>query len=876
MGTEDIEKIESVETEDDKKIETLETEIKKFADSLQYWAKYLAGKILQGNSIQESEVCTAYTYLLEELNLIPVTTRPQITINYSGSKPGYYKQDLIFTKLESVEGVNALTENQIIEFNSNVSIIYGANGSGKSGYVRLMKKVFYSKAPEEIIKNIYLTSGHKDVSAKFTFQSTDSKIELKYPNDAADAAFMQFSVFDGKSILQHLDHRNEFEFRPAGLSFFANFTEAINLVALKLNTEIENKQSINNFADLFDGESEIKTAVLNLSSLKNITELKKFLPYSDKDKADKKIVENKYDELFLATKGKEQEIKNLENIKQLLISSKLQIDNLNQYFTSDNLSLIQSTIRDYIKKEASAKGEGIENFKTEKIIGIGTSEWKNFIVAAEQFAMKQKTENIEYPDNGDNCIFCQQPLLEDAQKLIANYWTFIKSVAEQNAKQTLSDLDRVKESFEKLNFDLFLPENSLTIWLSEKYPKVLSSLKQCLSNQKTLADNVIADISAKATNSRTELKINLTEYENIVLGIDASIKQLRDDELNIEMDKLLKVKSKFAHKEKLEMHIAKIEIFVLNQQWIKNANNISWQTLKTTTTTTEKRLSGKYFNQKYIDTFNKECDELKGNFGISINSRSSEAKSNRQLLVKGNFPSIILSEGEQKIIAIADFLAEMQCSEVNRGIIFDDPVTSLDDNRKSEIANRLVKESKSKQVILFTHDLAFVSSIVSSCDELKVNFDCHWIEKLDNNPGTVWLRNTPSFEKNYKKSGKAQDYYKEAKNLGPESREDKLKNGFAALRTSYESLIVFDLFKGVVQRFKERVSVDSLTNVYFTTEIRDELIDSFYQCCRYMEGHLHSDKYAYKKPMLENLNDEITRFDAIKKKISDLNKNNCE
>jgi hypothetical protein len=124
----------------------------------------------------------------------------------------------------------------------------------------------------------------------------------------------------------------------------------------------------------------------------------------------------------------------------------------------------------------------------------------------------------------------------------------------------------------------------------------------------------------------------------------------------------------------------------------------------------------------------------------------------------------------------------------------------------------------------------------------------------------------------YKKSGKAQQYYEEAKKCAPAEREDKLKNGFAALRTSYESMVVFDLFKGVVQRFNERVSIDSLSNVFFDMETRDEILDSFYQCCRYMEGHLHSDKYAYKKPTVENLIEEINRFNDVKKKISELGK----
>ena len=34
-----------------------------------------------------------------------------------------------------------------------------------------------------------------------------------------------------------------------------------------------------------------------------------------------------------------------------------------------------------------------------------------------------------------------------------------------------------------------------------------------------------------------------------------------------------------------------------------------------------------------------------------------------------------------------------------------------------------------------------------------------------------------------------------------------------------------------------------------------------------MEGHTHSDKYAYQKPTLENLNTEINRYNEIRNKI---------
>ena len=106
----------------------------------------------------------------------------------------------------------------------------------------------------------------------------------------------------------------------------------------------------------------------------------------------------------------------------------------------------------------------------------------------------------------------------------------------------------------------------------------------------------------------------------------------------------------------------------------------------------------------------------------------------------------------------------------------------------------------------------------------------------------------------------------------PMEREAILKQGFAALRTCYEVLVINELFCNVVQRYNERVSIDALSKVKFTEEVKTELIDGFAQCCCYMEGHTHSDKYAYKKPEPKNLNEEIQRYEAIRKKIKDFKK----
>lgn len=849
-------------------VETLETEIKKFADGLHYWAKYLAEKILSGGTISDADIDTSYSYLLEQLKLTEETEKPEITISYNADSAGDYKLDLLLLKLENIEGVNALTENQIIEFHPNLTIVYGANGSGKSGYVRLLKKAFYAKSPEEILPNVHIDSGHKSINAKFTFSTNDTNIPLVYSySDRDKSEFQQFAVFDGKSVLSYLEQKNEFEFRPAGLSFFADYTEAIRKVEKKNNIEIQNRQSENEFSLWFDGESEIKTLVEKLSTETNAENLNKYTPFSEKDKTKKLNVQKQYDELLLASQNKENQIKSLKNIKKLLGENKTSIDAINQYFATDYLNNIKNAITDCINKDATVKAEGIESFDTDKIEGIGTAEWKSFIVAAEVFAKNQKLENADYPENGDNCLLCHQPLTVDAKNLITNYWKFIKSVAEDDAKKSQNVLNRVKQNFEKLNFDLFPKDNTLTDWFTENHPKELEILKQGLSEQITLSENIVSDIQNKTANNRTEIRTSVDGHTTIFDAINASLKAFQEDEQGNELEKLLKKKLFLEHKEKFNTHFSKFETYINNQAWVKKAEKASYA--KHQITNTEKALSNKYFNQKYIDTFNEECRKLNGNFGIEITHTGTAGKSYRQLKLKGRNPNAVLSEGEQKVIAIADFITEMQLSEANRGIIFDDPVTSLDETRKNNIAKRLVQESINKQTIVLTHDLVFVSSLIGHCSDSKINHSCHWIENRDGQVGQVWLNNSPSYEKEYRNAEPAKKHYSEAKksNCPPMQREFFLKSGFTALRTCYEVLVINDLFKNVVQRFNERVSVDSLSSVYFNSVLIEELQDSFAQCCRYMEGHTHSDKYAYIKPEPSDLNEEIQKYEAIRTKI---------
>jgi len=242
-------------------------------------------------------------------------------------------------------------------------------------------------------------------------------------------------------------------------------------------------------------------------------------------------------------------------------------------------------------------------------------------------------------------------------------------------------------------------------------------------------------------------------------------------------------------------------------------------------------------------------------------------KTNSDSLPLGANPDTVLSEGEKRTAALAGFLTEVALDTGSGGIVLDDPVTSLDLEWIAAIAALLVNESTNRQVIIFTHNLPFVHYLKNYCQDHNVDVQMHWIKRGDHDdkPGYVFANNSPALESDYKTTHITTEHYKKAKDLPPANQERELKQGFGALRTTYESFIIYGLFGGVVIRFNERISPGKLNKVVWDRDLFQKVIDKHESLSKYIEGHLHSDNYLPVKPTPEMLIQEINEFQEIKK-----------
>lgn len=72
-------------------------------------------------------------------------------------------------------GVNALAEDQILSFSPRLTLVYGDNGAGKTGYIRILKRACRARGQEHILGNVASGSSPLSPIVAIKYQIGDEK-----------------------------------------------------------------------------------------------------------------------------------------------------------------------------------------------------------------------------------------------------------------------------------------------------------------------------------------------------------------------------------------------------------------------------------------------------------------------------------------------------------------------------------------------------------------------------------------------------------------------------------------------------------------------------------------------------------------------------
>jgi hypothetical protein len=306
-----------------------------------------------------------------------------------------------------------------------------------------------------------------------------------------------------------------------------------------------------------------------------------------------------------------------------------------------------------------------------------------------------------------------------------------------------------------------------------------------------------------------------------------------------------------------------IESQVADAKWVTRAtaikNGISGALRSLTDTA--KDASEELLNRGFEKRFQDECRALRAP-QVTLNFPGRQGQVSRRKTVGAYKPNQILSEGEQKALALADFLAEVTSVPAASPVIFDDPITSMDYRRIHEVCDRIVELSSTYQVVVFTHNIWFAAELLGKAE--RKTWKYYDIRTENGGSGILSVASHPRIDTISQVSSRVRKLIEAANTSDGEVQAALVEKGYEELRGLCEIAVEYELFKGVIQRYAPNIMMTKLEKINIT-ELKASVatvMPIFSKACRYIASHSQPIETQGIRPTLTELKAD---FDSLLK-----------
>jgi energy-coupling factor transporter ATP-binding protein EcfA2 len=296
----------------------------------------------------------------------------------------------------------------------------------------------------------------------------------------------------------------------------------------------------------------------------------------------------------------------------------------------------------------------------------------------------------------------------------------VKGGLEAEAKESEKNLDRLIKLLpsipKKEDWSLKFENLKIDPALAEPAFEAISHRRQAIEEALALEQLIPLNWTPVEMVLKTTEKLLATE-ENALNELQQAGKR------EILEKKLKELKAK----EWLAQHKASVEVETKRLTRVKEIEAAESNTRTNSLTSKKNELAQQELAQGYKERFESELSALGGK-RISVQpSAISEGKGKVSFELtlkdakKKASTHVILSEGEMRIVALSAFLADITGSGQPTPFVFDDPISSLDQDFEERVVERLIALAKTRQVIVFTHRLSLVTLLEEAVERIAKN-----------------------------------------------------------------------------------------------------------------------------------------------------------
>ena len=795
----------------------IEQDIRNWLHQQQDWIQEAVEKLLASGSLEDSDIQA----IAERLK---TTAGQRITTHRTFERLGStstYSTEVHLLKIGDICGIENLCPNRPLTFGTgNLAVIYGPNGSGKSGYTRILKRACGKPRAPEIKSNVYEYQPTKQqCRILYTLAGRDKSVTWQAIDTPIDD-LRAVDIFDADAAAFYISKEKAVSYMPPAVILFKALADACDRV--KKTLQKEQDLLVSKLPTLPPGYGG--TAAGNAYTTLN---------YDLSDQAIQRLTQwGEDDKEALSQLAERLSVADPATLAQKKRRTKNQLDELGAQLRNAAVAVGTQQV-DALR---NARGEAQRKRKvaaeaaqigSAKLDGIGTVTWNALWQAARAYSqMAYPGQDYPVTADGDRCVLCHQQLAQEAQQRLRDFEAFVQGALETEAKSAEEARDTAlarlptqwnDEEIRTRCEAAGLTEDSWNEKLGAFWTEVGKTCKDLRNGEKDAeaiaiepTDELLNEIAQRAEVLERDALQNDEDARNF------DREEARRDKLNLEARRWSAQQDTAIHCE-----IARLKDVKEYEKWegLANSRNISLKAAE---------ITEQVITQAYVDRFNRELKTL-GASQIKvelIKSRTKKGEALHRLRLRGvttgqrDIPESVLSEGERRIVSLAAFLADVAEKPHAAPFIFDDPISSLDQDFEWQVATRLAQLAQSRQVLVFTHRLSLYGAMEDAAKKVdedwkRKHLQQRCIESFSGAAGhpaddAVWNDNTK------KGNNKLLTRLNEAKKAGTTGGADAYRiraQGICTdLRILLERTVEDDLLNRVVRRHRRSVTTDNRLN----------------------------------------------------------------
>jgi len=830
-------------------------EIEAWSKKLSPWRQDCLRRLAGNNDLTEADLSDLLAMIKHGAGLVldvpPLAAVPFTKAHFGGGK----HQPVVLKRIANVENVNRLVSKASLTFCPKaLTIVYGRNGSGKSGFVRILRTACRTRIENpsklKVLADVY-GSGGGTQTADIVIDAGAGDNAVSWTSGMVAAPqLMQIAVFDTQSAQLYVDGGNQIRYLPFGLAL----PHRLNTMCLTLKNRLDaeraavvgNKVSLTTIAFPVVRATQAQTSNKELS--KDTTDDK-----IDQTARFEAVDQTRLDEVSGILSAGGATSADLAALVTWIDFIASECEKVATELTDVAMAGFTSLSDAAVAARHAAKMSASELFTDEPLSGVGSESWRALWVAARDYSVSEAYPSAAFPvtvveEGAAACVLCQQPLLSDGvarmqrfQKYVDDKLDLAATQAEQATRNALSGIVELKllratdfsDRLEQVRMRDAQLADRLTAFqisatarhaeavarLAGDPSKPLSGMVSPHADLKGLADRLKSEKAAIA-------KANDVQERNKLVA----------ERAELEDRKYLAV-----NREKL---ITRRNLLVTDAGYAKALAEMNTKGI----TQRANELVDAHLTSAVVNRFDAErerFDILHLKVGLMRKSGQTKAEFEVDSQTKlTKVTSEILSEGEQRALALAGFLTEVALTDGSGPIVVDDPVSSLDRDRSARVAGRLAEEACHRQVVVFTHDIVFFNELCRAAEERNIEpvtvalfGDKDAAGKVDTG-GMVWkglnvARRIARIENDFASLTKLHA-------SSPADYEYQVKNVYGRLRDTYERAVEEVIFRDIVRRGSDVIQTQLLRYV----TLSDALAIRFHDGMTRANTHSHDNPAA--------------------------------